>query len=92
MQFHFYKIHSGRLIYLLNYARDRHGRDRVVVGFTTTYEISAYHHTSCEFEPRSWRGVLDTFYVIKFVSDLQQVGGFLRVVTFPPPIKLTVTI
>jgi predicted aconitase len=28
-------------------------------------------------------------YVIKFVSDLRQVGGFLRV---PPPIKLTATI
>jgi hypothetical protein len=25
--------------------------------------------------------------VIKFVSDLQQVGGFLRVLLFPPPIK-----
>jgi hypothetical protein len=23
---------------------DRHGRDRMVVGFTTTYAISAYHH------------------------------------------------
>ena len=22
---------------------DRHGRDRMVVGFTTTYAISAYH-------------------------------------------------
>jgi len=31
-------------------------------------------------------------YVIKFVSDLRQVGGFLRVLRFPPPIKLTVTI
>jgi hypothetical protein len=30
------------------------------VGFTTTYAISAYHHKSCEFEPRLWRGVLDT--------------------------------
>ena len=28
-------------------------------------------------------------YVIKFVSDLQQVGGFLW---FPPPIKLTAKI
>jgi hypothetical protein len=34
-------------------------RDRMVVGFTTTCAISAYHHKSCEFEPRSWRGVLD---------------------------------
>jgi hypothetical protein len=26
-------------------------------------------------------------FVIKFVSDLWQVGGFLRVLRFPPPIK-----
>jgi hypothetical protein len=25
-----------------------------------TRAISAYHHLSCEFEPRSWRGVYDT--------------------------------
>ena len=31
-------------------------------------------------------------YVIKFVSDLQQVSGFLWVLWFPPPIKLNVTI
>jgi len=31
-------------------------------------------------------------YVIKFVSDLRQVGGFLRVLRFPPLIKLTTTI
>jgi hypothetical protein len=28
-------------------------------------------------------------YVIKFVSDLRQVSGFLRVLQFSPPIKLT---
>ena len=31
-------------------------------------------------------------YVIKLVSNLQQVGGFLRAPRFPPPIKLTATI
>ena len=31
-------------------------------------------------------------YVIKFVSDLRQVEGFLRVIRFPPPIKLIATI
>ena len=31
-------------------------------------------------------------YVIKFVSDLRQVSGFLRVLRFPPSIKLTATI
>jgi hypothetical protein len=40
------------------------------------------------FESRSGRGV--QHYVIKFISDLQQVGGFHRVLRFPPPIKLTV--
>jgi hypothetical protein len=40
-------------------ARGRRGGDRMVVGFTTTCAISAYHHESCDFEPRAWRGVLD---------------------------------
>jgi len=31
-------------------------------------------------------------YVIKFVSDLRQVGGFFRVPRFSIPIKLTATI
>ena len=31
-------------------------------------------------------------YVIKFVNDLRRVSGFLRVLRFPPPIKLTATI
>ena len=39
---------------------DRCGRDRKVVGFTTLYAISAYHHKSCEFEPLSWLGALHT--------------------------------
>ena len=35
------------------------------------------------------QGVLDTALCEKFVSDLRQVGGFLLVPWFPPPIKLT---
>ena len=31
-------------------------------------------------------------YVIKFVSDWRQVDGFLRVLRFPPQIKVTTTI
>jgi hypothetical protein len=31
-------------------------------------------------------------YVIKFVSDLQWVSGFLQVHRFSPPVKLTATI
>jgi hypothetical protein len=48
----------------------------VVVEFATTYAISAYHHWCCEFESQSGRGV--QHYVIKFVSDLRLVCGFLQ--------------
>jgi hypothetical protein len=51
----------------------------MVVGFTTTYAISAYHHYPCEFESCSGKVYSIQHYVIKFVSDLQQVGGFLQV-------------
>jgi hypothetical protein len=67
----------------------RRGHDRILIGFTTTHAISAYHHRCFEFESRSVRGV---HYVIKFVSDLPQVGSFRRVLRLPPPIKLTATI
>jgi hypothetical protein len=53
----------------------------MVVGFTSTYAVSAYRHWCGEFESRSGRGV--QHYVIKFVSDLRQVGGFRRVLRFP---------
>jgi hypothetical protein len=42
--------------------------------------------------PVQARGTSIQHYVIKFVSDLWQVGGFLCVLRFPPPIKLTTTI
>ena len=32
----------------------------VFVFFTTTCAIGTYQHKSCEFEPHSWLGVLDT--------------------------------
>ena len=73
-----------------HFTEARRGRDRMIVGFTTTYAISAYYHWCCEFESRSGR--CEQQYVIKFVSDLRHVGGFLRVLRFPPPIKLTATI
>jgi hypothetical protein len=69
------------LIYIPSYSplkgMGRRGCYGMVVGFTTTYAISVYHHWCCEFRSRPGRGV--QHYVIKFVSDLWQVGGFLRV-------------
>jgi hypothetical protein len=55
------------------------------VGFTTTYANIV--NSNPEFEVYSI-----PHYVIKFVSYLRQVGGFLLVLWFPPPIKLTATI
>jgi UDP-2,3-diacylglucosamine pyrophosphatase LpxH len=37
----------------------------MVVGFTTTCAISPYHHQSCQFNPRSLQGVLNTPYLLK---------------------------
>jgi hypothetical protein len=44
----------------LRHNLDRGRRGRMIVGIITIDTISAYHHYSCEFESRSWRGVLDT--------------------------------
>ena len=64
----------------------------VVVGFMTTYAVSAYYHYSCEFESRSLPVVLDTTLCDKVCQYLRQVSGFLWVLRFPPPIKLTARI
>jgi hypothetical protein len=42
----------------------------MAVRLITTCVISAYHHKSCEFEPRSWRGVLDTTLCDKVYQGL----------------------
>jgi hypothetical protein len=49
--------------------RDRCGPDHMVVGFTTTYAISAYHHLCCGFESRSVEVYSIQHYVMQFVTD-----------------------
>ena len=68
------------------------GRDHMVVGFTTTYAISAITTKVVSLNPAHVEVYSIQHYVIKFVSDLRQVAGFLQVLRFPPPIKLTPTI
>jgi hypothetical protein len=51
-----------------NKNRGRRGCDCMVVGFTTTCAITAYHHLSCVFKASSWRGVLDTTLCDKSLS------------------------
>ena len=50
------------------------GRDRMVVEFTTTYAISAYRHERCELESHSGEVYSIQHYVIKFFTNLRQVG------------------
>jgi hypothetical protein len=47
-------------------------RDRIGVGFSTTYAISAYHHYRCELESGSGKVYSIQHYMIKFVSHLRQ--------------------
>jgi hypothetical protein len=86
---------SWSFIYLCNQCllqlRNCHGRDNVVVRFTTTYAVSANHH-SREFETPHGEVYSIQHYVIKFISDLRQASGFLRVLRFRLPIKLNATI
>jgi hypothetical protein len=53
----------------------RRGRDSMVVGFTTTCAISAYHHQNYEFESPLALVYSMQHYVTKCVSDLRQIGG-----------------
>jgi len=46
----------------------------------------------CKFESHSGKVYSMQHYVIKFVSDFRQISGFLLVIQFTPPIKLTATI
>ena len=51
-----------------------YGHDHMVVGFKTTCVISAYHHYVVSFNPIHGEVYSIQQYVIKFVSDLRQVG------------------
>ena len=69
------------------------GRDCIVVGFAITCVQSMPITTKIvSLNPAHGEVYSIQHYVIKFVSDLRQVDGFLRVLRFPPTIKLTATI
>ena len=59
--------------------RNRRGRDRMVVGFTTICAISAYHRYNVVNSNTAHGEVYSIqHYVMKFVSDLRHIGGFLH--------------
>jgi hypothetical protein len=64
----------------------------MLVGFTTTYATVPIATNVVSLNPAHREVYSIQHYVIKFVSDLQQVGGFLQLLWFPQPKKLTATI
>jgi hypothetical protein len=58
----------------------------------TTYATVPIITNVCKFVPRLGEVYSIQHYVINFISDFRQVGGFLWVLRFPPPIELTATI
>jgi hypothetical protein len=68
-----------------SHCRGRHGRDHGVQSVPITTKVVSSNPVHGEVYSIQ-------HYMIKFVSDLGQVGGFLRVLMFPPPIRLTGTI
>jgi hypothetical protein len=62
----------------------------MVVRCSTTYVIRLYDHLSCEFKSHSGEVHSIQHYVIKLVSDLRQVSGFLLVTWFPPPVNFSI--
>ena len=69
-------------------------RDSMVVGFTAINAIRAVPATINVVNSNPAHGEVYAIqhYVIKFVSDLGQVGGFLWLHRVPPPIKQIATI
>jgi len=70
----------------------RRGRDRMVVGFTTTCAIIASHHQRCEFESRSWRCVPDTTLCDRVCQSLMVGRWFSPGTPVSSTNKLTATI
>ena len=62
----------------IDFRRDRRDRDRMAGELSTTYATSVYHHYDVA-SSNHVHGEVDSIqhYVIKFVSDLRQVDGFL---------------
>ena len=60
--------------------------------FSLIHNIFKIIATMCECESHSGEVYSRQHYMIKFVCYLRQVDGFLQVLLFPPPIKLTAMI
>jgi hypothetical protein len=75
---------NATICYGISDNRDHRGHDHMVLGFTTTCAITKV----VNLNPAHGEVSSIQHCVIKFVSDLRQVGCFLRVLRFSPPIRV----
>ena len=68
------------------------GRDHMVVGLMLPMQSVPVTTNVMSLNPTHGKVHSIQFYVIKFVSDLRQIGGLLQVLWFPLPIRLTAMI
>jgi hypothetical protein len=87
------------LLYMYQHCMDHHSTHRgsswsVSYGFGLQLPVQSMPITTKVVSSNPVHGDVYSIqrYVIKFVNDSRQVGGFLRVLRFCPPIKLTATI
>ena len=81
----FFVLHVYLKLSNIQDPRERHGGDRMVVGLQLPVQLGPVTTKIASFNTVHGN-------MIKFVSNLRQVRGFLLVFWFPPPIKLTATI
>ena len=58
------------------------------------YQLKKTNYVNIDFildTAYSFKIIINTIFSYEFVSNLRHVGGFLQVLRFPPPIKLTAT-
>ena len=72
--------------------RGHRGRDRMVVDLKLLVQSLPITTKVVSSNPVHGEVYTVQHYVIRFVSDLRQVGCCLWILRFPPPIKLTATI
>jgi hypothetical protein len=71
---------------------DHRGRDCMAVGLQLPVQSVPITTKVVSLNPVHDEVYSIQHYVITYVSDLRQVCGFLWVLWFPPPIKLTPTV
>ena len=70
--------------------RSRRGRDRIMLDLQLP--VQSANSKVVSSNPVHDEVYSIQHYMMKFVSDSRQVGSFLLVLRFPPPIKLTATV